>query len=229
MNITISAPFQGVVENKTYKVDELLALLEKIQIQRMIREGKHFYFPLTLEDQPIRFYTPPLILNFGLQKYKYRKNVETDPYKYSIFLGTSKHTESHYHSMCLFEALDMIAYQHHQRMNQLTKEQKEDYTLFSPLRPNYKDDTKPLTLRVKIPFKEPYLKCQLFRSEGTILPTVEQFEKYVPENSTVKCLLEVNPIYYSERGNDKEGFRKIYGVSYKLVAIAPVNTAIHFD
>lgn len=225
-------PNSEVKKISPYSVSYLLDHVEDFKICNRVKEFSNYYFPITFEGIKCQIETPLMTELFGVLNYNdppRNKDVKPNKAKYSIHLCMDDSTKSIYDFHCLCESLDTIAAQHFKKLKAEDIGLKpgdptfKNFTLFSSLRQNRKDYSKPLALRVKVPSEGESILCQLF-NEGELLPQdIETFKKYVKHSFKVRAILEINPIWIGTYTEDKK-----FGISYKLIALKVEREKIEF-
>ncbi len=190
--------------NKIYQIKELLSEIEKLKTVNTVKEEDNYYHPCFVNGQSCNIILPPLNSVFGILEYK---NPNCKQTKYSMHVALELDNQEKYELKVLLDYIDMFAYQQY-RPDTNTKRK---YEYYSPQRPNYKDASKPLSLRIKIPDFKQKLLCVIYNQKNEpIEPTIENFKKYITHNTKVQCCVSVGNVWFA---GDK------YGISYKLNAI----------
>jgi hypothetical protein len=223
----INAPFNGVEQKIIWTVSELLDTLHLLKLKPKVRKGSSFWYPVCLLNQKCRFQTPICSVDLGILKYKYEDSPNQK--QYSINLTIDNRNQTNYNFKCLLELIDTFGVKSHNLLFP-TKEgvkffskqevlEEPCWRYFSAIRPNYNDSSQPLSVRVKIPCSKNLLNIQLSYEDQIIEPTLENLEKYIMTGCKVKCILEVNPLWYN---------KMLCGISYKLIALKIINKPIEF-
>lgn len=205
--IYIPEEFDPVKPDKIYTVDQLLPNLDKLQLGAKIKQGYITKYPLLYQNKPIHIYSPELSILFGINKYKH---INEDKQRFSLHLSLDDKTEEKFKFRSLCESLDMFAFQRFGDTHDV---------YYSALRPNYKDLTKPLCLRIKIPSHQDLLLINVYHEDELLSQKIETFEKYVHHGITCKCIIQVTGIWFASNK---------FGVSYKLKALKIVRPKIEF-
>lgn len=219
-------PGQEVKKEVIYQVQEILNNLEDVFVAPRVRERTNFYFPVLFRKLKCRIYVPQSTELFGLLMYKDPKSTVE---KYSIHLCMDDSTNELKSFHCLMEYFDKIATMHYNSLKaedlgfNFNSKAFRQFRYYSPLRENRKDTSKPNSLRVKVPCRENVLLCQLYNGDELLNQDMETFKKYVVPFCKVKCIIEVNPIWYGTYTDDYK-----YGISYKLIAIRVERPKIEF-
>lgn len=93
-----------------------------------------------------------------------------------------------------------------QTMDQYILQYAEGRTLFPSLRPDYKDATKPSTLRMKIQ-THGRLKVDCYVGQVKVNWDVEQLKRQIWPGRAVQCVVQLMPIWYNSEK---------FGISFKL-------------
>lgn len=188
-----------------YLASEILASMEDLSISKTVIRGNDHYTPITYKGKHCQIETPKCLFMFGLTKYR---NPDGKYDKYSIHLSLREICRDNENNVTKFkyllENLDLFA------MQDRFDDPKLKY--WSPIRPNHKQERKPPVVRVKVPSDASRLKITMVNEEGKTVyyPLATEFEKVFHHRNEVRCILEINPIWYA--GNK-------FGISYKLVKI----------
>jgi len=188
-----------------YLPKEIMGFMNDLKLNKTVLRGQDHYTTITYKDRVVQIETPKCLFMFGLEKYR---NPEGKYDKYSIHLSLReicRDAENNVREFrYLLENLDLFA------MGDKFDEPNLKY--WSPIRPNHKQERKPPVLRVKVPSDASRLKITMATEDGKVsyYPLVSEFEKIFHHRNEVKCILQINPVWYA--GNK-------FGISYKLIKI----------
>lgn len=225
-------PNQEIKKIEIHTVKHCLDHVEDFKIAARVKEYTNYYFPVLFQGLRCQIHVPLMTVLFGLLQYKdppRTKDIKNIKPKYSIHLCMDDSTEDIYNFHCLIDYLDMIAKNHKNTLRpedigmKINDPNFNQFKLYSSLRQNRKDLSKPVALRIKIPSKENVLFCQLYNGEELMPQDIQTFEKFVHHNTKAKCIIEVNPIWYGTYTGDLQ-----YGISFKLIALKIERPKIEF-
>lgn len=198
---------------------DILMNISELRYGKRVERGNDFFFPVTFKNKVCHIETPKCLFMFKLEKYR---NPEGQFDKYSINLSMREicREAENGHNVTnfkyLLENLDLFAYQ--------GNFDDSRFKFTSSILPNFKNLNKPPVLRVKVPSDGKRLKITIVREDGkeTYYPLASEFEEMFKHRNEVKCIIEVNPIWYAGGKQDPDPAKckpKKFGISYKLVKI----------
>lgn len=202
-------------------LDILMNILD-LKYGKRVDRGNDYFFPVTFKGKTLHIETPKVLFMFKLDKYR-DKGSKTAYDKYSINLSLREicREAENGHNVTnfkyLLENLDLFA------MQETFDDPKFKFS--SAILPNFKDINKPPVLRVKVPSDGNRLKITIVKEDGKecYYPTANEFSDLFKHRNEVKCILEVNPIWYAGGYTDpkdpSKNKPKKFGISYKLVKI----------
>lgn len=185
---------------------EVLEAMEELKVGGREARNNDFFFPVTFQGSRCRIQTPELLVMFGLTTHC-NPDSGTNPIpKYSLHLSLKPVNED----IVIFR--EWLA-----KMDEFAMGYKlgnEQY--WSSVRPA-QDAKKSDLLRLKMPLTNNHkrLILDIIDTKGRIhtLPTIQTFKELVKHGCKVKCIIEVNPIWYAG---------KKYGISYRILKLAIV-------
>jgi hypothetical protein len=226
-------PGQEIKKIEIHTVKTCLDYLEDFKISPRVKEHTNYYFPVLFRGLKCQIHVPVMMELFGLLNYKdpsrNGSSTENKP-KYSIHLCMDDSTNEIYNFHCLIDYLDKIAQQHISSLSEqdlgfkFNDKRFHQFSFYSALRENRKDKSKPLGLRIKVPCQDNLMGCDLYNGEELLSKDLETFQKYVKHGTYMKCIIEVNPIWYGTYTGDNK-----YGISYKLIALRIERPKIEFE
>jgi len=197
---------------------EILSNISELRFGKRVDRDPDYFFPVTYNGKTCHIETPKCLFMFGLEKYR-NPGGKFDKYSINLSLREICREAENGHNVTnfkyLLENIDLFAQQ------EIYEDPKFNY--FSSVRPNLKDPKKPPVLRIKVPSDAKRLKITIVREDGKeqYYPLVTEFEAIFKHRNEVKCIIEVNPIWYAG-GNIKDLHHlepKKFGISYKLIKI----------
>lgn len=211
---------KDVEKNKlAYLPLDILLNISELKFGKKVERGLDFFFPVTFKGKTCHIETPKCLFMFKLEKYR-NKNGKFDKYSMNLSLREICREAENGHNVTnfkyLLENLDLFAMQENF--------ENPRYKFTSAILPNFKDLNKPPVLRLKIPSDARRLKITIVKEDGkeAFYPLASEFEELFKHRSEVKCIIEVNPIWYSGGNQDPklgEIKPKRFGISYKLIKI----------
>lgn len=198
---------ESTSKKHAYFPHEILSNLEYLKFGPKIERESDYFYPVTFRGKTCHIQTPKCLYMFGLNKYR---NPGGKFDKYSIHLSLREicreapNNNNVTNFRNLLENIDLFAQQDN------FEDPKWKY--WSALRPNHKSDRKPPTLRIKVPSDAKRLKITIVKEDGKecYYPLASEFEEMFKHRNEVRCIIEVNPIWYA-------GSK--FGISYKLIKI----------
>ena len=158
-----------------------------------------YYHPMLYDGMRLRIQTPILHVPFNIQTYR-NPGSQIEKYSLHVSLQCLKPEQKDFKEF--LQKVDTMV----MSMVPLPPE-----TYFSCIRYNYANPTLPPVMRIKIPADENVLLIDVFNEGDTISgPTVEQLKGILAGECSVKCVIEMNPVWVA-------GGK--FGISYKLIQL----------
>lgn len=198
---------------------DILSDIGELKFGKRVDRDTDYFFPVTYKGKTCHIETPKMLYMFKLEKYR-NPGGKFDKYSINLSLREICREAENGHNVTnfkyLLENLDLFAQQ----------DIYEDprFVYFSSLRPNHKDSKKPPVLRIKVPSDAKRLKITIVREDGKeqYYPLASDFEAIFKHRNEVKCIIEINPIWYAGGKLDVDITKmkpKKFGISYKLIKI----------
>lgn len=217
---TIDEEKLSSVEPKfAYLPMDILGNISELKFGKRVDREPDYFFPVTYHGKTCHIETPKCLFMFGLEKYR-NPGGKFDKYSINLSLREICREAENGHNVTnfkyLLENLDLFAQQ------EIYEDPK--FVYFSSVRPNHKDPKKPPVLRIKVPSDAKRLKITIVREDGKeqYYPLVSDFDAIFKHRNEVKCIIELNPIWYAGGKLDIDPSKakpKKFGISYKLIKI----------
>jgi hypothetical protein len=194
---------------------EILSDLDDFKLCQRVDRDKDYFFPITFKGKVCHIETPKCLFMFGLSSFR-NPGGRFDKYCINLSLREICREAPDGHNVTNFkyclENIDLFA------CCDIIDDPK--FKWFSAILKNHASEKKPPVLRVKVPSDAQRLKITIVKDgKENYYPLVSEFNELFQHRSEVKCILEVNPVWYAYT-KDKEGKEIIkYGISYKLIKI----------
>lgn len=191
---------------------ELMYDIDDFDIGPRVTKGNDYYHSVTYRKERIRLQTPPMVAMFGLKKYFIPG--DNNP-KYSLNLSLKETSQEITEFGEFVRKLDKFV--------QKLKGTKGTYcSSITDDDAKLKDpsSTHSPLLRVKIHVcRKDRLLVDVISPNGDViaLPDEETFRKLVPARCNVKCIIEVNPVWFA--GNK-------FGISFRVLKLQVVPDTI---
>lgn len=185
---------------------DILTNLDELKIGKRVDREKDYFFPVTFKGKVCHIETPKMLFMFDLKPYR-TAGCKYDKYSIHLSLREICREAPEGHNVTNFkymlENVDLFAMQD-------MLDEVNNY--WSAIRPNYKNEKKPPTLTIKVPSDNKRLRITIVSEDGKEIyyPTIDQFRALFKHRNEVKCIIEMNPIWYAN---------KRFGISYKLIKI----------
>ncbi len=198
---------------------DILSNIGELKFGKRVDRDSDYFFPVTYNGKTCHIETPKCLFMFGLEKYR-NPGGKFDKYSINLSLREICREAENGHNVTnfryLLENMDLFAQQ------EIYDDPK--FVYFSSVRPNHKDAKKPPVLRIKVPSDSKRLKITIVREDGKeqYYPLVAEFDAMFKHRNEVKCIIEVNPIWYAGGKVDMDPSKlkpKKFGISYKLIKI----------
>lgn len=204
--------------NYAYTPLEILSNLDELKLCQRVDREKDYFFPVTYRGRVCHIETPKCLFMFGLTSYR-NPGGKFDKYCVNLSLREICREAPEGHNVTNFkyclENLDMFA------QGDVFEDPKLKY--FSPILRNHKQEKKPPVLRIKVPSDAKRLKITIVKDgKESYYPLVSEFNELFQHRSEVKCIIEVNPVWYAQsimKDDGKTVEVVKFGISYKLVKI----------
>ena len=202
--------------NYAYLPMDILKSLDELKLCQRIDRDRDYFFPVTFRGRTCHVETPKCLFMFGLTSYR-NPGGKFDKYCINLSLREICREAENGHNVSnfkyLLENLDLFA------QGDIFDDDKLKYS--SPILKNYKSDKKPPVLRVKVPSDAKRLKITIVKDgKDVYYPLVSEFNELFQHRSEVRCILEINPIWYAVTKDKQTGKDIIkFGISYKLIKI----------
>lgn len=179
---------------------EVLESMEDFKVGNRHARNGDFYFPVTFQDHRCNIQTPTLYVMFGLSCHK---NPGETIQKWSIHFSLKPITDEVVVFHKMLDAMDQFAQEY---------KLVEDAEYCSSIRLVEDKTKKSDLLRCKIPTTANGNKLiiDVIDENGKVwaLPTIAQFQKLIKHHTKVRCIIEVNPVWYAG---------KKYGITYRIM------------
>lgn len=201
--------------NYAYTPMEVLSNLDELKLCPRVDRDKDYFFPITFKGKVCHIETPKCLFMFGLAPYR-NPGGRFDKYCVNLSLREICREAQDGHNVTNFkyclENIDLFA------SCDIIDDPKFQY--FSAILKNHASEKKPPVLRIKVPSDAQRLKITIVKDgKESYYPLVSEFNELFQHRSEVKCIIELNPVWYAY-AKDKQGNEIIkYGISYKLIKI----------